>query len=94
MVYFFLSVKPGFYLNRSQWRLNSQFAVDTTTEFNGRDYVSVPLLDDNDPSHPIFVFEHGLVYFTPDGYPIDVIFDANASLIETPPPSRLTILQV
>jgi len=45
----------------------------------------VPVLDNNDPGHPIFMFEHGLVYFEPDGYPVEIILDGVA-LNELPPP--------
>ena len=87
-----------------------QFAVDTITEYNGWDHVSVPrdynfqsmtadehdrlviasgyvpVLDNNDPGHPIFAFEHGLVYFDPDGYPVEIVSNGGTSLTVTPQP--------
>ncbi len=33
---------------------------------------SVPVLNDNEPWHPIFEFEHGLLYFDPEGYDVEL----------------------
>jgi len=33
----------------------------------------------NNPDHPICVFEHGLVYFVSDGYPVEIILDCGKS---------------
>jgi hypothetical protein len=33
---------------------------------------SVPVLNDNEPGHPIFDFEHGLLYFDPEGYDVEL----------------------